>query len=206
MLTYIRTTRPPHWISQDEVKYSLVVGGLGWPWGEKPGQLVILGVEQRFDYDIKGHKVKVLAVRDGASLNNLYRAYIELNVNYQPMSWLADTADSANLQYLMDLADQKQQRFSLDWCPQLSLTVYLSLIEELGRKTKKIIHFGKFDQFGKYVMGMGAEERGRPIKEHPLIAALGYPLYEINETLIPGEDDEDSYRPTQVGQSSVTGY
>jgi hypothetical protein len=206
MLKYIRSSRAPYWQGPEGERYDLVMGGLSWPIGDKPGYLVVIAREAAYDYALRQHKVKILAVREGASLNDLYRGYQELAAEYSPDGWLGDTANNENIRYMTDLADQRRERFFLHWCPQSSLTVYLSLIEELSRAARKILYFGNFDIIGKYIMSMPADERTRPVKEHPLLAALGYALYEVHATAIVDDEDEETPDVGLGGRSAVTGY
>jgi hypothetical protein len=170
--------RDEHFLDgESQTRYSRIVGGLAWPFGEKPGFLVVIG-EDFVRAPGVGRSLYVLGEREGPYLDDLFRFYQEFREKYSADLWVGDPSIKGHIDFFYTAGGRDGQGFTLLEAPFYDdphgLASYFQRIRPLLKDTQKILHLGERSILRGYLQALTREEMLRPACEHPPVAALGY--------------------------------
>lgn len=168
--------------------YRRVVGGLAWPALPEPGYLVVLGELWAKDEALQARPLRVLAEREGDSIEALYRLSMELRYGCVCDTWLADMNQSMALRMWRRLNQGQGMAMPLrplllrpapysqgDGCLQ-TLFQILAMVQDPDRK---VLSYGQSSKLPGYALGLDAKDMGKPAAHYPPLAALGYAVAEM---------------------------
>lgn len=163
--------------------YRRVVGGLAWPGPQKPGWLVVLGEELLADAGLQARRLWLLAEREGAGIDELFRAALALRRRCQARLWVGDTTPRP--------AMARWRVVQRDFPPEAGLPLskavnagergrdLYQMIDNLVMPERKVLYFGQNSRLAGEFQGLQAEDLTKPAGELPGLAALGYAAGEL---------------------------
>jgi len=166
--------------------YLRIVSGMGWPYADRAGFVVLLGedLEQDFSLPHNPRHFRVLAEHTTGDMEELHRVCLELKTEFQVDHILADV-DSPLLkiwQKITEASDGSVPLRSPQGCDDIDVNFVGQLIKKntAGQKT---LHFGTNSALPSHLssLAVDAVEKAN-IKHRPEIAALGYALSKLEMT------------------------
>jgi hypothetical protein len=165
---------------QDE--YRRVVGGLAWPYGEKPGYAVVVAEALKEDPQLKDRPLRVIKEIEESDILNLLGYCQDLQKALKVQNWYGNTGDKAMMAnvYHINRASAERNRFAFKTAPYANepngLAFYMPIIKKHIAINRKILHFGEGSKLPGYLAQIGPEDMLTNPLELPPIAALGYAL------------------------------
>jgi hypothetical protein len=162
-------------------RYLQIVGGLAWPFGERPGYLIVVAEDFWEDRTLGARPLNIIAERESPDMDDIVRHYRELSGLLSVGPWVSDPENRGMLRY----CQQKNPQFSLYPAPYFddprNLEYYFQLFRTLTKEERKVLHFNNHEMIRGYLNGLPPEEFSKPAKEHPPAAALGYAITYLDQ-------------------------
>ena len=159
---------------EGKLYYSRIVGGLAWPFGEKPGFLVVIAEDFKEDSALNARPLRVLAEREALDLEEMARRYQELLEAFKAAPWIGDPKNTPLMHYFR----ARVPGFSLSYAPHYddphNLQGYAQLVRTLCAENRKILHIGDHDRIRGNLAALPTGDLKNPAAEFPPLAALGY--------------------------------
>ncbi|NIQ17738.1 MAG: hypothetical protein GTN43_02915 [Candidatus Aenigmarchaeota archaeon] len=164
-------------------EYRRVVGGMGWPFKEKPGFIVVVAEDFA---EIPGpgkRRLTVIYEKEDDQIEGIFRKVIEA----QRFHWLEGIWGNRSHENMMALIrqfndEQNKKQGALVhilYAPKCdepdNLTYYAHIIKKQLTKPRNL-YFGPESQFPSYLSALPSEKVKGLVDQWPAIAALGYAL------------------------------
>ena len=168
---------------ETKVKYTRVIGGLGWP-GIRSGFAVVLGEDFDEDPSLKVRHVRVFFEIEEENIKKLFQKCLEVRDRYQVEDYYADVENLSMMDFLWDFNRKLEDgvfQLSMSLAPFPKDLVYHSwVIRERIEQGDKSLHLPENSLLKGYLMELGKEQVLKAdILDYPAVAALGYALSHI---------------------------
>jgi hypothetical protein len=194
-------------------EFGRIVGGIGWPAGDKPGYAVIIGEKRYPAVSTWVRHVYLLAeVVDELDATELFRKCSGLAVEYKARA-VYGRRDEPMMQFLHVLNREayRKQKPELCWdeaahSEEGLIGFHLNIIKRALNPNSKTLHGIEEGRLAAYLGDCTPERVPTATEsEFPALAALGYAVAELT-IYPPREDDEDETEEEWRPLSYVTGY
>jgi len=180
----------------NESEYRRIVGGIGFPYGDQPGFIVVMAENYPEDKRLKKRQIKLLTEHLNHNTEKFVKSIYDCQNRYLVETWYGET-DNLIMMHFIDKFNQslskKKKGIYINDAPfsddAHNLRLYSHQIKNLLIPTKKAMSFGDNSQIPGYLSGLSADQvRQDPAQKHPIIAALGFvvaglsePYYDVNK-------------------------
>jgi hypothetical protein len=174
-----------------------VIGGLAYPYKDKPGYAVVVAV----DYDAKDPKkkptYKVLAEAENMNVATLVQECLRLQDQHEPGTFQLWYGDSMNLPMMSIWAKVGNGRFLFSTPPHFGEPGATSFyLQAIGAIIPKDLSFRKNSKLPSYLTEVLLKDIV-DISEYPPHAALGYALGVLYDKWLPLEYEKEPKTPAQ---------
>lgn len=175
--------------------YSRIVGGLGWPWGDRPGFAIVLAESRFKDRKLKKPHYYVLAEHETFNPTDLLMKCVIFQREYSVSQFYGDTGNEPMMEFLRKLNIGLYLTAPPFIDDPNALNAYVGHIRECTIPGKKRLHFGS-GSLGARLLEIPGEKIRRATKaqDFPMLAALGGAL----SALIVWVHDPDEQRRVDV--------
>lgn len=194
-----------------QAEYRRVVGGISWPFGDKPGFIVVIAENYPKDVRLKLRHLKVLEEYESRETEKLVKRLYDLQNTFLVSMWYGETENLLMMHFIdrfnQRLPQKKKKKgvfiaeapFADD---NHNLRLYAHQIRNKILPTKKSLHFGNNSRIPGYFSGMQDEDiRKDKAQKHPIIAALGFVIAGLDEPYFDIPKDREMHE--QLAQSRM---
>ena len=154
---------------------NLIIGGIAFPWLDKPGFFVLVKTEEDKENPITPWKFQVIEEGSDHNLPSLFKRCLDKSMGEKPPQWYGNALNKS----IMDLVYRSVphlDKMSFSPAPYIEehdcTVMYLHIIKEMNQRNK-VFWFGEDSQLPRELRGYD-KSNVRPIQESPPIAALAY--------------------------------
>jgi len=188
--------------SEGGLWYGRVMGGIAWPWEDKPGYAVILAEEYSPDRHRDWRMIDMIWEAEDDSLPDLLRKCRDAGKTNHVAYWWGDTTRASMMDMFNHLnRDWKKERIFLSPARQIESKdcgrYYLETAKDALKAEKTTLMILPGSILGGELKDMGFETVEKDIRQNPPLAALGYVLTYLKSTPIP-----TPYRRKQKGKTT----
>jgi len=176
-----------------------ILGGVGWPYAEKPGFIVVLGEDLEEDHNLphSPRHCRVLAEHETPDLEELQRYCHKFRDDFCLTSILGNPENP-----IYELWRRRTPNATINVSQPCDVDkIDLNLVGQLLRRNtegRKTLHFGSDSKLPGYFTRFVAKRiEKEEIEEYPAIAAFGFVLVEVELT---GYSDTPPFRPNRRGR------
>jgi len=205
-------TKSYYYDPQNEREYRRVIGGIGWPSGEKPGFVCIVGENEHERKRLKQRDYYVVTEHSDHDVEKLVNRCYDFQNKYLVETWYAN-ADNVLMIYFVDRFNEKLSKkkkgiyvvhapFGDD---NHNLRLYANQIRSRTRPATKTLHFGEASLIPGTLRELSPDDvLKRRAEEHPTIAALGYAISALEEPYSERETERELHEK-YISQKQVVG-
>lgn len=161
-------------------KYRRVVCGVAFPWGPKPGYIVVLGEDLNADHSLyqSPHHIHLLAEFEHTEIEPLHRACLKYRDQLSVRSFYGNP-EAPVYSVWQNLNKREATIYISEQHEGLDINTVIQLVKRHTRD-KKTLHFGSNSRLPGYLESVMPEESIKmDLDEFPAVAALGRALAEI---------------------------
>ena len=171
-------------------EYGRIVGGLAWPWEEKPGYAVILAEEYSPDRYRDWRYIDMIWEAENGSLPELLRRCKEAGAANHVSYWWGDTSRTSMMDMFNHLnRDWKKERLFLSPARQIGSPdmgrYYLETVKDATKAGQVVLNLMSGSILQSALRQVGFDTAEKDITQNPPLAALGYALSYLRSTPIP---------------------
>jgi len=183
----------------NESEYRRIVGGIGFPYGDQPGFIVVMAENYPEDKRLKKRQIKLLTEHLNHDTEKFVKSIYDCQNRYLVETWYGET-DNLLMMHFIDKFNQglskKKKGIYISEAPFAddphNLRLYSHQIKNLLLPTKKALSFGDNSQIPGYLSGLSADQvRQDQAQEHPIIAALGFLIAGLDEPYYDISKDQE---------------
>lgn len=173
----------------DETEYRRIAGGIGFPYGDQPGFLIVMAEDFPEDPRLKKRRIRLLTEYANDDIEKLIKSIYDYQNRYLIETWYGET-DNLIMMHFIDKFNQslskKKKGLYINDAPfsddPHNLRLYSHQIKNLLIPTKKALYFGDNSQIPGYLSGLSDDQvRQDQAQKHPIIAALGFLVAGLSE-------------------------
>lgn len=164
--------------------YRRVIGGLGWPYADLPGFIVVVGEDLNPDHSLPGspRHITVLAEHETGNLEELHRKGLEFRSEFKFGKLIGDRENGLS-DFWGKFNNPRHFKLYISDPPKEHTPLSLDLVSQLIKKrgeNQKTIHLGEASKIQPYLDQLVPQDvPSKQIDHIPAVAALGYVLVEI---------------------------
>jgi len=168
----------------DISKYRRIYAGLGWPYAEKPGFLVVLAEEKKKDHTLpySPRHYRVLAETETDDIEELRRYGLKYRDDFKLKTIYGDPSSP--------IYELWRRRYGSDVVnlalPSNHEDIDLNLLAQLVKRNthvRKTLHFGQESRLPGHLMELMEDRVPMDyLEEYPALTALSYPLVQLELT------------------------
>lgn len=160
-------------------KYGRIVGGIAWPYGDRPGYLVVIGVDREIDKELKAHHMHLLDEAEADTISDLIDVSLELQDRYEVQCWDTGAFEPGIVELVHNRRDRVPALVPVELPEEnLKLSHYYETILKVEKK--RLLHLeANSRRLVSYLRALPPDCTHRRVAEYPPLAALGYAVREI---------------------------
>jgi len=175
------------------------VGGVGWPSGEKPGFICVIGEDDHKVARLKVRNYWLLAEFESTDIEKLIRRIYDLQNKYLIQTWYSDTENVLMMHFVdrfnLKLSKKKKGIYIAE-APFIgethNLRVYSHQVKNRSHPERKSLQFGRNSMIPGVLAGLSPDEvQKKKAEDYPAIAAIGYCVSGLDEPYFDQSNERD---------------
>jgi len=197
--TPLNQTKNYYYDAGENAEYRRIAGGVGFPYGDLPGFLIVMAEDYNKNPRLKKRQIKLLTEYQNDVTDKIVKAIYDYQNKYLVETWYGET-DNLLMMHFIDKFNQslskKKKGIYISEAPFAddphNLRLYSHQIKNLLLPTKKALSFGDNSQIPGYLSGLSADQvRQDQAQKHPIIAALGFLIAGLDEPYYDISKDQE---------------